>query len=103
MAVRPPVPGGPRLPMGQRLRGCRDWHYRPRLVVDTDAIVGCLFTRAEFHRYYFGDYYAPEVSRLGFVPWFDHRMSRGTPDPLFRYAHWQMRKDPQWEVNLRTL
>lgn len=62
-----------------------------------------MFARAEFGRYYCGDYYAPEFTGQGFVPWFDHRMGAKTPDPLFAYARWQSRKDPQWEQNLRGL
>ena len=83
--------------------GWEGWNYQPRLVIGNQGLLGSLFARGDFGRYYFGDYYAPEYSRLGFVPWFDYRMGRNTPDPLFQYSRWQSRKDPKWEENLRGL
>jgi hypothetical protein len=76
-------------------------YYQPRYVVGYQGLLGSLFARAEFGRYYFGDYYGPDYNRLGFVPWFDYRIGRNSPDPFFHHARWQSRNDPRWETNLR--
>ena len=79
------------------------WNYQPRYVIGYQGLLGSLFARADYGRYYFGDYYAPDYNRLGFVPWFDYRVGRNTPDPFFNYSRWQSRNDPRWETNLRGL
>jgi hypothetical protein len=79
------------------------WNYQPRYVIGYQGLLGSLFARAEFGRYYFGDYYGPDYNRQGFVPWFDYRMGRNIPDPLFSYSRWQSRNDPRWETSLRGL
>ena len=79
------------------------WNYQPRYALGSLGLLESLFARPDFNRYYFGDYYAPEYSGQGFVPWFDYRMGRNTPDPLFSYSRWNSRADPQWEGNLRGL
>lgn len=87
----------------QEVWGWSRWNYQPRYVVSNQALLGSLFARADFGHYYFGNYYAPEFNRLGFVPWFDHRMGRNVPDPFFNYSRWQSRAQPNWEANLRGL
>ena len=69
----------------------------------SQGLLSSLFVRPEFSRYCFGDYYAPEYHRQGFVPWFDHRLSVRVADPLFSYSRWNSRADAQWETNLRGI
>jgi hypothetical protein len=83
--------------------GIPGWNYQPRYALGNQGLLGSLFVRPEFNRYYFGDYYGPEYNRQGIVPWFDHRMGSKTPDPLFSYTRWNSRADAQWEGNLRGL
>ena len=79
------------------------WSYQPRYALASQGLLSSLFVRPEFSRYYFGDYYAPEYNRQGFVPWFDHRLSVKVADPLFSYTRWNSRADAQWEANLRSV
>ena len=80
-----------------------EWSYQPRYALGSEGLLSALFVRPDFGRYYFGDYYAPEYHRQGFVPWFDHRLSVKVPDPLFSYTRWNSRADAQWEANLRSV
>jgi hypothetical protein len=79
------------------------WNYQPRYVIGYQGLLGSLFARADYGRYYFGNYYAADYNRHGFVPWFDYRTGRNSPDPLFHHSRWQTRNDPHWETNLRGL
>ena len=83
--------------------GTPGWNYQPRYALGNQGLLGSLFVRLEFNRYYVGDYYGPEYGRQGFTPWFDHRMGAKTPDPLFSYSRWNSRADTAWEGNLRGL
>jgi WXXGXW repeat (2 copies) len=83
--------------------GWQDWNYQPRYVIGYQGLLGSLFARADYGRYYFGDYYGSNYNRLGFVPWFDYRVGRNIQDPFFNYSRWQSRNDPRWEANLRGL
>lgn len=87
---------------GVEAYGRQDWHYQPRYVIGYQGLLGSMFARAEYGRYYSGDYYGQEYNRHGFVPWFDYRVGRNGPDPLFHHSRWQSRNDPRWEPNLRT-
>lgn len=78
-----------------------DWHYRPRYTLSTAGVFTSLFIRPDYHRYYFGDYYDAEYTRLGFTPWFQYRVASNTPDPLFGYYRWRYAKDyPNYEQRL---
>jgi WXXGXW repeat (2 copies) len=79
------------------------WNYQPRYAIGNQGLLGSLFERPDFNRYYFGDYYEPEYGRQGFVPWFDHHMGAKTADPLFSYSRWNSKADAKWEGNLRGL
>jgi hypothetical protein len=79
-----------------------NWHYQPRYVVHDSFLLGALFVRSDFGRYYYGDYFAPGYGRHGFVPWTDYQMTRNTPGSLFGYYRWLHRNDRQWETNLRN-
>jgi hypothetical protein len=72
--------------------------YRPRFVVDINALLGCLFVRPGCG-YYFGDYYAPAYVNAGWSPW----ISWGPRfcDPLFGYYRWW--HGPGWFNGLNTL
>ncbi len=83
--------------------GTPGWNYQPRYAMGIEGLSGSLFVRPTFGRYYFGDYYGSAYANQGFMPWFDHRIGRNTPDPLFTYSRWNARGDVQWERNLRTL
>ncbi len=83
--------------------GIAGWNYQPRFALGYQGLLSSFFVRPDFNRYYFGDYYEPQFGRLGFVPWFDHRMGVKTLDPLFGYARWNARADAKWEGDLRTL
>ena len=56
--------------------GPQGWHYQPRYVIGFQGLLGSLFARADYGRYYVGDYYGSNYNRLGFVPWFDYRVGR---------------------------
>jgi hypothetical protein len=59
--------------------------YRPRFVVDINALLGCLFVRPGCG-YYFGDYYAPAYVNAGWSPWISWGLR--FCDPLFGYYRW---------------
>lgn len=79
-----------------------NWYYQPRYVVYDAFLLGALFVRNDFGRYYYGDYFAAGYGRHGFVPWTDYYVTRNTPGPLFGYYRWLHRNDRQWEPDLRT-
>jgi hypothetical protein len=70
-----------------------NWCFRPSYVVDFPTALASLFVGPGRH-YYFGDYYGPAYSRLGFTPWFD--WGRRHNDVLFSYYSRQHRGDPGW-------
>lgn len=80
--------------------GRHDWTYTPRYAVSVALLLDALFVRADFGRYHYGNYFAPVYARHGFVPWFDYRMARNSPDPLVHY--WRHRQGDQWERELRA-
>jgi WXXGXW repeat (2 copies) len=79
------------------------WNYQPRYSIGVGGLLSSLFVRPDYNRYYFGNYYGNAYQTQGFVPWFDYRVNRNTPDPLFRFAQWNSRADVQWEGNMRSL
>lgn len=85
------------------LWGTPRWNYQPRYAMGIQGLLSSLFVRPTFGRYYFGDYYGAGYHNQGFVPWFDYRIGRNTPDPLFSFSRWNSRADAQWEENLRGL
>jgi hypothetical protein len=78
------------------------WYFRPNYVIRDTFLLGSLFVRLDYSRYYFGDYYDASYSRHGFVPWVDFRFGR-IPDPLFSYYRWHFANVPNWEANMRQL
>jgi hypothetical protein len=81
----------------------RGWFYRPFYCVWDNLILTSLFVRPGYYHYYFGDYFEPAYTRLGFVPWFDFRFGARGYDPLFSYYRWSHRADAAWLYNMRAL
>jgi hypothetical protein len=69
------------------------WCYRPSFVVSVGALFDSCFYRPRWGHYYFGDYYGPSYTRLGYRPWYT---GFGRHDPAFSYHVWQHRQDPNW-------
>jgi hypothetical protein len=68
------------------------WRYRPRFVVGFDSFFDCAFVYGG--GFYFGNYYDPFYSRLGYRPWYH---GRGRYDPVFAHHGWQHhRNNPNW-------
>lgn len=76
--------------------------YRPQFVIGADFLLDSLFVRAEFGRFYYGDYYATAFTQHGFVPWFNYHPVRNAPAPLFAYYRATNRQE-NWERNLQQL
>jgi len=88
----------------RRVWGTPGWFFRPTYAVPDTALVSSLFVRTSQRRYYFGDYFAPNYTKRGFVPWIDYRLAGRVPDPLFSHTRaFYHRQDPRWEQGLRTL
>jgi hypothetical protein len=79
------------------------WAYRPRFVVYTDFLFGCLFVGPGRHHYYFGDYFESNFARRGYTPWINFSAGRVIQDPLFSYYRWSHRSDPRWAPELRAV
>ena len=86
-----------------RLYARRDWHYRPRYVIQPDFLIGSLFINLRCHHYYFGDYYEAGYARRGFEAWVDFRVQRTAYDPLFTYYRWEHRDQPRWDADVRAV
>lgn len=78
------------------------WYYRPSYAIGVDFLLGSLFINTGWHHYYFGDYYDPHYSRLGYSPWITYRTHNRLFDPMFSYYRWQHRSDPAWQRNLQN-
>jgi hypothetical protein len=84
--------------------GRPSWYYRPYYAVSDSFLLGALFARLNYGSYYYGDYFDPRYSSLGFVPWVDFRYGRTIPDPLFSYYRWQYAaSNPRWDSEMRQL
>jgi len=70
------------------------YRYNPTYVVSTGALYDSLFVRPRWNHYYFGNYYGANYARAGYQPWPAYAANRY--DPLFSYARWQNRTNPQW-------
>jgi hypothetical protein len=71
--------------------------YRPAFVITDDHMYGAMFVQPAYGCYYYGDYFAVEYRRSGFVAWCDYGH-----DPLFSYYSWHYRSDPGWSIELRA-
>jgi hypothetical protein len=81
----------------------RGFYYQPTFAVATPALVTALFVERDFHRFTFGDYFAPEFARRGVVPWFKFRPARNVVSPLFAHFRVQHRSDPGFVPALERL
>ena len=79
------------------------WRLLPRFVVYPEVIVGALFVRIDFHRYYFGDYFDVKFNPFGFVAWVDYRLHKNIVEPLFHQFAWAHRAEVGFERDLRKL
>ncbi len=70
-----------------------DWSYTPSYVVDPAAIYDAGFYRPRSGHYYFGNYFGPGYTTLGFRPWFS---GLGRYDPSFGYYASTQRGTPNW-------
>jgi len=76
------------------------WCYRPRFVLNVGSLWDCLFVRAGWNSYCFGDYYGPAWAKLGFSPWFT--FGTHCHDPLYGYYGWANRNNSHWATDLRA-
>jgi hypothetical protein len=75
--------------------------YRPHYCIATPALFTALFARPAFGHYYFGDYFAPEYHKAGFIPWPDYTVVRGAYNPLYSYYH--ARYDRDWVKTVKQV
>ena len=80
-----------------------DWTYQPSYCVSNEFLQGSLFVRPSCNDYYFGDYFGPEYESQGYTSWVDFRMGGRFRDPLYSYACWENRDDPDWQRDLYGL
>jgi hypothetical protein len=75
--------------------------YTPRVVVNTQVLVGNLFARPRYAHYYFGDYFAPEYARVGIVPVYAFQRNRHGYSSIYaQRVAIERRRDPRYEDNL---
>jgi len=68
------------------------WRYRPSLVINLGGFWNSAFVRNG--SFFYGNYYDPFYSRLGYSPWY---AGRGRYDPIFSYYGWRNhRNNPNW-------
>ncbi|MBA4188036.1 MAG: hypothetical protein C0467_08455 [Planctomycetaceae bacterium] len=89
--------------------------YTPAYVVSEPAMVGALFVRRGFGGYYFGDYFAPRYSTVGFTAWCGTIGGNGgfavgfgvgrayRYDPLWNYYSVNNRRNPDYFVGVNHL
>ena len=71
--------------------------YSPTTAIDLSVFANHLFLRPRYQHYYFGDYYAANYEKTGFVPWFSFQTNRVGYDPIYAYDRWRHRQDRGWE------
>ncbi|MBX9681037.1 MAG: hypothetical protein K2X38_19950, partial [Gemmataceae bacterium] len=75
--------------------------YTPYYAVREPVVVDCLFVRPGFCHYYFGDYYGPRYSSIGFESCYTY--ARRRHDPIVSFRAWEYRDHPRWmdiQINL---
>lgn len=76
------------------------FHFRPRVVLDSQVLLAHLFCRLSTPDYCFGDYYSADWAADGVYPWFVFHRNYGH-DPLYAYYSWlHGRTDPAWQTQL---
>jgi hypothetical protein len=76
--------------------------YRPSFALATNLLYASLFVQPNASYYYFGNYFGPQYTSLGYTPWLDYRYSGRYADPAWSYYAWQNRGTPRWEEQMRT-
>ncbi len=89
--------------------------YTPAYVVSEPCMVGALFVRRGWGCYYFGDYFAPQYTTVGFTAWCGTIGRNGTfavgfgvgrswgYDPLWSYYSVAHRGTPGWSVSVNAV
>ncbi|MBI3407018.1 MAG: YXWGXW repeat-containing protein [Planctomycetes bacterium] len=75
--------------------------YTPYYAVTDTIVLDAFFIRPAYHHYYFGDYYGPRYSSIGFESTIVY--SRRGYDSLVVYQRWEYRDNPRWydtQINL---
>lgn len=80
----------------------REFRYSPSIAIDVNIVVDHMFTRVRTGHYYFGDYYAVEYSRGGYIPWFETNKVYRVHDPLYVQTRSRfINIDASWETRIR--
>jgi hypothetical protein len=80
----------------------RGYRYSPTIAIDLGVFSDHLFLRPSYHHYYFGDYYAPSYSRVGFYASFSFHSGRHGYDPIYSHQRWEHRSDRDWDRHRTT-
>ena len=75
--------------------------FAPTIGIVATALISNLFVRPSYNQYYFGDYYAPNYTQAGIVPWYQFHQSRRGYDPIYSYYASVNRNNPGWGNELR--
>ena len=89
----------------------RAFVYTPAFAVSNQGLYGALFVRRGWSSYYFGDYFEPRYTTLGFNAWCGSPRGSGFAvsvgfgrgvayDPLWNYYQVQHRSDPVFVANI---
>ncbi|WP_052573521.1 YXWGXW repeat-containing protein [Haloferula sp. BvORR071] len=70
--------------------------YTPSVVVSLGVFDNHCWYRPNYCHYYFGDYYGPRYSDLGFFVSYGWHGRRGCYDPIWAYNYWDHRHDIGW-------
>jgi hypothetical protein len=80
-----------------------NWTYTPQYVIPASSLITALFVRPAYHSYFFGDYFAPDYQRRGYIPWVDYRIGRAEADPLFTHYRYRYRNNEDFIRGIQTL
>ncbi len=88
--------------------------YTPSYAISNDCMMGAMFTRRGWNCYYFGDYFEPRYTTIGYNAWCGS--ARGTNfavsvgfgrasnyDPLWSYYQVAYRSDPTFVTNINAI
>ncbi len=78
----------------------RGYSYSPSTVIDLRLFTAHLFSRPQYHHYYFGDYYANNYNNGGYYPWFSYASSGHGYDPFYARQRWDNRDDRDWHQRI---
>lgn len=75
----------------------RGYSYSPTTVINLQWFTAHLFSRPQYHHYYFGDYYANSYNTRGFYPSFSYASRGYGYDPFYARQRWNNREDRDWQ------